>query len=61
MIKSNNVIRREQIKAEIERLGLTVEKRGEAWHVFGKGVDILVADLTFIDRSCLRPFHPGTH
>ncbi len=55
MIKSNNSIRREQIKAEIERLGLDVIQHGNAWRVCGTGVDILVCDLADLDPMSLRP------
>ena len=50
--------KRETIKAEIERRGLTCVQQGKAWHVYGLDVDILTVDLAHIDSNSLAPYRP---
>ncbi len=37
------------------RRQLEVEPFGNGWRIFGRGVDLLVADLWMVDPSDLRP------
>lgn len=43
----------------IERHGCTVERVGSAWRVYGREVDILVADLADIVPAELKPLRNG--
>ena len=57
MVKTALTAKREAIKSAIEQRGLLCVPYGKAWRVFGKGVDILTADLGYLDASQLCPFH----
>ena len=54
-MKSKAAIKREAIKADIERLGLSCVKEGNVWRVSGLGVDILTCDLQYIEPKQLQP------
>lgn len=42
-------------KQEIEQRGLRVVPFGKGWHVFGPGVDVLVAYLAALQPGNLKP------
>ena len=44
---------------ELERRGLKVERRGQAWSIVGAGVSLLVADLRLVQMRDLNPFEPS--
>ena len=48
-------LKREQVKAEIEKRGLHCVPFGQAWHIYGNGVDVLTADLANVDIIQLSP------
>lgn len=45
----------ELIRAESARRGLTIERTGKAWRIFGFNVDIVVASLASVDLIDLDP------
>ena len=47
--------KREELRKEIERRGLRCVQQGKGWRVIGQGVDIVAADLAYIDASQLSP------
>lgn len=50
--------KREEVRREIERLGLRCIQQGKAWHVYGLDVDILTSDLAHIEPNSLAPYRP---
>ncbi|MDI3512879.1 MAG: hypothetical protein PWP40_108 [Rhodocyclaceae bacterium] len=51
--------RAERIIDECKRRELTVERTGNVWRIFGRGVDIRVLHLEHVDLNELNPLHPG--
>ena len=49
---------REAIRAECQKRGITVARRGNAFSLSGPGVSILAADLANLDENDLRPCQP---
>ena len=51
--------RQKDREAEVLRLcaerGLTVERFGRGWRIFGGGVDVLVTKLAYLTEDALRP------
>lgn len=45
----------EKIQAQIIKHGLRVERYGQAWPVFGPGVDLIAADLGALTVADLKP------
>ena len=37
--------------------GLSVRPYGNAWHIQGKGVDFVAAELAYVQRADLRPVY----
>ena len=50
--------KREAVRKEIERRGLSCIQQGKAWHVYGLDVDIVTADLAYIEPAGLAPYRP---
>lgn len=42
-------------QTEIEARGLKVERFGEGWRIFGRGVDVLIASLHRLMPGDLQP------
>lgn len=51
--------RHDRILAECKRRGLTVARVGNAWRIYGRGVDIRVLRLEDVDPRELIPHSPG--
>lgn len=45
----------ERIRTECARRGLTIERTGKAWRIFGFYIDIVVASLNSVDLIDLDP------
>jgi len=52
--------KREAIKAEAERRGITVTRLGQAYSLRGLGVSVLCADLADLSETDLAPVMPRT-
>ena len=48
-------MKRRMAMAEIQRRGLNVIQQGEAWRIYGPGVDLLICDLSVLDPASLTP------
>ena len=51
--------KRQIAMAEIQRRGLNVIQQGEAWRIYGPGVDLLICDLSELDPTSLIPVRWG--
>ena len=51
--------RHDRILVECERRGLTVERVGAGWRIYGRGVDIRVLRLEDVDLRELNPHSRG--
>ena len=47
--------RREEVLALARERGVTIERRGQAWHLRGPGVDIACTDLAMLDADDFEP------
>ena len=54
--------KRERIRLECERRGITIEQRGgQCYLLRGLGVDLVTTDLAVVAGGDLRPYLPPTH
>ncbi|MBC9070956.1 hypothetical protein IAI53_03175 [Thauera sp. CAU 1555] len=59
-MQRTNDARRQAVRDEAERRGLTVEPHGrKAWRIHGKGLEIHTTDLATVELYELRPPKPG--
>lgn len=52
---TNNEFKRRLVLGEISRRGLRCDRQGNGWRVYGRGVDILTADIANVDVKALIP------
>ena len=47
--------RRERIVELAAQLGIAIERRGQGWHLYGRGVDLACTDLAMLTETDLQP------
>ena len=52
---TDNEFKRRLILGELSRRGLRCDRQGNGWRVYGRGVDILTADIANVDVKALIP------
>lgn len=55
MKKPTPAEREARVRALIRERGLSLERHGRAWRIYGLNVDLLTRDLALLDERDLRP------
>jgi hypothetical protein len=55
MTKPTPAEREARVRALIRERGLSLERHGRAWRIYGLHVDLLTRDLALLDERDLRP------